>query len=162
MIIRLIMAASLAVTLITSTAVGETFTDEERYARFMLFAECKPMQLVVAGISKDAAKIDLTKESIQAAAESRLRSARLYSTEADQYLFINTNVYLGAFTVRVQYHKRLFDPLSGEQTAAVSWESAGIGQHAGDSVYILSSVSRHLDKFLVEFLRVNEEACGKR
>ena len=100
MISRLILTAaccalwpSLAVTLITSTAVGETFTDEELYARFMLFAECKPMQLVVADISKDAAKIDLTKESIQAAAESRLRSARLYSTEADQYLFINTNVY---------------------------------------------------------------------
>ena len=52
--------------------------------------------------------------------------------------------------------------LGEAEAAAVSWENAGTGQHAGDSGYILSSVSRYLDEFLVEFLRVNEAACGKR
>ena len=56
MIIRLIMAASLAVTLVSSTAVGETYTFEERYARFNLFADCGPMGLIVKGLSEDAKK----------------------------------------------------------------------------------------------------------
>ena len=162
MSIRLIMAASLAVALVSSTAVGETSAFEERRARFQLFADCGPMQLTVEKLSEDAKKIGLTEESIQAAAESRLRSARLYSTEADQYLYINVNVVDVAFSARLEFNKVVSDPLSGERLYATTWNSSSTGAHAGDSGYILSSVSRHLDRFLVEFLRVNEEACGKR
>ena len=35
------------------------------------------------------------------------------------------------------------------------------GTHGGDAGFILSAVSQHLDKFLVEYLRVNEENCGR-
>ena len=44
--------------------------------RFELFNYCYPMRIVVEDLSTtDAAEINLTKESIQAALESRLRSA---------------------------------------------------------------------------------------
>ena len=141
---------------------GETFTAEERVGRFGLFAECKPLQLFVQKKDRDAAMIDLTEESIQTAAESRLRSARLYSTEADQVLYIDVTVIASAFHIHLKYMKKLFDSLSGERLLAVSWNTGSTGQHAGDSGYILSSLSRYLDEFLVEFLRVNEAACGKR
>ena len=103
-----------------STA-AETFTFEEEIDRFELFAECEPLQLVVEELGEAAAKIGLTEESIQAAAESRLRSARLYSTKAGQGLYINANVIGGAFTAKLEYLKRLFDPLSGERMPAATW-----------------------------------------
>ena len=162
MSIRLIMAASLAVTLVSSTAVGETSTFEERYARFELFADCGPMRLVVEELNEAATKIGLTREAIQAAAESRLRSARLYSAEAVPHLYIQVTVAGQAFNAATQYKKRVHDPLSGFRFLAPTWNISSTGTHGGNSGYILSGVSRYLDQFLVEFLRVNEEACAKR
>lgn len=34
-----------------------------------------------------------------------------------------------------------------------------MGTHVGDPGFILQSLSEKLDKFLVEYLRVNEEDC---
>ena len=48
---------------------------------FELFSDCLPTHLAIGELSRDASKIGLTKESIQAAVESRLRSARLYDSE---------------------------------------------------------------------------------
>ena len=36
------------------------------------------------------------------------------------------------------------------------------GTHGGDDGFIVQSVSELLDTFLVEYLRVNDEACGSR
>ena len=102
MIIRLIMAASLAVTLVSSTAVGETSTFEEQYARFQLFSDCGPMRLVVEELDEDAANIGLTEGPIRAAAESRLRSARLYRAGADPYLYIQVTVAGGGFSAMLR------------------------------------------------------------
>ena len=160
--IRLIMAASLAVALVSSTAVGETSAFEEQYARFKLFADCGPMLLVVEELTEPAKKIGLTEEAIQAAAESRLRSARLYSAGADPYLYIQVNVVGGGFSVILKYKKLVSDPLSGEEMYAATWDTGSTGTHSGNPGFILSIASGLLDKFLVEYLRVNEEACGKR
>ena len=159
--IRLIMAASLALSFLTTAAVDEATASD----RFRLFADCGPMFLIVGGLSEDATKTGLTKESIQAAGESRLRSARLYigaNTAALQYLYIAVNVVGGGFSVGLEFSKWVFDSLSGEELYAVTWGADSTGTHGGDSGFLLSAVSQHLDKFLVEYLRVNEEACGKR
>ncbi len=130
--------------------------------RFKLFADCEPMGLVVEGLPEDAAEIGLTEDSIRAAAESRLRSARLYIEASSPYLYINVNVLAGAFNVALEYNKSVFDPLSGLSGVASTWSSGGTGTHGRDSGFILSQVSQHLDRFLAEFLRVNEAACGKQ
>ena len=114
------------------------------------------------GLGEAAKKIGLTEESIQAAGESRLRSARLYGTEADQVLYINVNVIGDGFSVGLEYQKLVFDPLSAEAMYAATWDTRGTGTHSGNSGYILSVISQDLDEFLVEFLRVNEAACAKR
>lgn len=64
--------ASLSVAaLLAPAAVGQV------RERFELFNACRPMRLVVEGLPDRAAAIGLTEQSLQAAAESRLRGARL-------------------------------------------------------------------------------------
>lgn len=46
--------------------------------RFELFNNCGPVSVSIEDLAPDAAKIGLTKDSLQAAVESRLRIARLY------------------------------------------------------------------------------------
>ena len=120
------------------------------------------MHLTVEDLLPDAAEIGLTRESIQTAAESRLRAARLFSPESRQYLYININMVGGAYNISVRYNKIVYDPLSDLSYHTPTWQKGLIGTHGGNSGNILSSLSGQLDKFLVEYLRVNEEACEKR
>ena len=69
-----------ALTFLATGAAGETL--HERIDRFELFTDCQPMGLVVEGVPPDASEIGLTRESIIAAVESRLRAARLYDADA--------------------------------------------------------------------------------
>ena len=136
---------------------------DERFSRFQLFANCEPMDVWIIGFDNpDAPNIDLTRDSVQAAAESRLRSARLYRSTSSLYLHIGVTLTERAFGVDVDYNKPVIDQFSGESFTAVTWRSGSIGTHGGDASYVLSYISRHLDKFLVEYLRVNEEACETR
>ena len=43
---------------------------------------------------------------------------------------------------------------------AQTWRTGEIGTHGRDAGYILQGISEHLDKFIVEYLRVNEGACN--
>ena len=158
-----LLLAALALLLPASGAAGESFV--ERYQRFKLYADCLPMRLLVEGLHDGASKIGLTKEALQAAAESRLRSARLYrSTLAHpyHYLYVNVNVFGRAFSIRLEFNKQVRDILSGDTSGAATWKVGSVGTHGGNANYIVSSVSQHMDEFLVEFLRVNEKACEKR
>lgn len=152
-------SVALALFFFALDAAGQS-TSEDKFAHFQLFADCQPMDLVVENLNSYASEIDLTKESIQTAAESRLRSARLYvSSLASPYLYINVNVVDRAFSINLGYKKPVYDPLSDSNYPATTWVTGSTGTHGGNASYILSSVSRYMDEFLVEFLRVNEEAC---
>lgn len=120
------------------------------------------MFLVVEGLSDGASKIGLTKKAIQAAAESRLRSARLYDSGASHYLYVSVNVVDRAFSISLGFKKEVRDILSGDTSMAATWDVGSTGTHGGNANFIRSSISGHMDKFLVEFLRVNEKACEKR
>ena len=137
-------------------------TSDNDFDHFQLFANCRPMNLVVEGLGDDASKVGLARESIQAAVESRLRSARLYSSEATNWLYINVNVGDRAFSTSLSYNKEVYDPASNQLRNAETWEIGGTGTHGEDAGYILSLVSQYMDSFLVDFLRVNEEACERR
>ena len=134
--------------------------------RFELFAKCEPMGFGVEDLSPDASEIGLTRQSIQYAVESRLRSARLYgSAQKDHSLHINVHVAGGVFSVLLEYKKDVSDPWSGEIGRTATWKSGSVSRlnaHGGDASYILSVVSQHMDKFLTEYLRVNEGACKSR
>jgi len=133
--------------------------------RFRLCNVCRPMDLVVEGLDRKATDIGLTEDRLRIAAESRLRSARLYTdshTESNgAFLYINAGVVGRAWSLHVRYVKHLSDPVTGETSLAPAWQEGVFGTHSGDPGYIIQSLSEELDKFLVEYLRVNEKDCPR-
>ena len=107
-------------------------------------------------------RLALRQSRFQVAVESRLRVARLFRSESHPLLHVNVHVLRSAFSTRVQFIKPVRDTLSGRLFVAPTWNIATLGMHGGNPNYILSDISESLDHFLVEFLRVNEEACEKR
>jgi len=70
------------------------------------------------------------------------------------------NTLKSAFTVNFQFNKMLSDPITGIESFAATWREGFVGR--GDADYILSTISLLMDKFLDEYLRVNEKACKTR
>ena len=149
-------------------------------------------KILGGGWSQEAQKIGLTPESVRNVAESRLRAARIYGDDIfGPLLHITVNVdqirsksggTLGRiFFVQVRLFKSVVDynqylrimrtgkteglPKKG-WGLATTWERntyGTLGRHDKDPGFILSYVSRFLDEFLVEFLRVNnDEQCQKK
>ena len=72
---------------------------------------------------------------------------------------VNVNVSGRAFNLTLAYKKLLYDQVADETNFATTWDSGAVGTHGGDAAYILSTLAGHMDRFLVEYLRVNESAC---
>lgn len=131
---------------------------------FELFTSCQPVSLVVESLGTDAEKIVLTRTDIINAVESRLRAARIYTDKSLQpYISIAVNVVGQAFSIDFQLHKALYDRGIGLAGLAPTWSKVLTGTHGNrgyeSGSYILSLLSRLLDEFLAEYLRVNEKAC---
>ena len=162
---KITFAASLILALALSFPVPCAVGDitEERLKRFELFCDCSPVGLSISNLSSDAKKLGLTREAVQANLESRLRSARLYTSDGlESYVFVSVNVVGNAFSIELQFKKLVYDRFSGNTFFAVTWETGSTGTHGGRADYILSSISQAMDRFLLNFLRVNEDACEKR
>ena len=134
-----------------------------QWNRFQLFNTCRPVRLVVETVNADAHAIGLTKAILQDCAESRLRTARLY-TESEQvaqgaYLYVNVNVATPAFSISTLYYKAVIDAF-GAGGPAATWALAGAGTHKGDADYVVTALSWHVDRFLAEYRHVNGESCG--
>ena len=132
------------------------------FDRFQLFNNCETMGLVVSVTAEDetAKDVGLTEERVRFAVESRLRGARLFRSGPDlPVLGVEINVVSGAFAVSMRYYKMLFDSVSGSSGFAIAWLTGTTGTHGSKSEFIVSSLSKSLDQFLTEYLRVNESAC---
>ena len=133
---------------------------------FDLWNKCEPIDLIVERLDDGAAAIDLTTERIQTLAESRLRAARLYDAAARPYLYVRVTVVVsenrrsGAYDIEVFFKKYLRDGVSDQNGFAVTWDTGNVGTHGGNAGFILQHLSEHLDRFVLEYLRVNEAACG--
>ena len=154
-----------AMALLAAPSAAQAQDTVSRRDRFELFNACRPMGLVIEDLSDHAATIGLTRVTLQAAAESRLRVARLYSNDYTKtnhsYLYVNVNVVRASWNIFVQYNKVLTDEF-GVSGASATWYIGSNGTHGGDAGYIVSSLSQHLDEFLADYLRVNEAACKAR
>ena len=153
----------------------------ENEDRFKLFNECGPMRLDLSVQTEDApGGLELTEAQVQVTVESRLRSARLYlqppdvqyddqlyqdalnmaSLLANNHLHVNIHVVGSAFSNVVEFRKRVNDETTGNSRYAATWKRRTLGTHANNGGYILSGLALLIDEFLVEYLRVNESACG--
>lgn len=147
-------------------AEDKQMSSQEGLKQFELFVNCQPVYLTVEGLHNmpHAEKIGLTKTAIINAAESRLRSARIYTNDpANPYqLYINVNVLRSAFNVYIAFDKMLYDFRNRLNGFATTWYTGTTGTYGQGSGYILSSVSVLIDQFLVEYFRVNEKACEQK
>ena len=151
--IRTTLALSvLALTLIAPWALGQE-------TRFALFNDCKPVDLIVI-IEDPGGETDLTEDRIQTSVESRLRAARLYDSDEVHYLFVYVHVVGRGHSIETAFKKWVFDPVSEEYGFASVWVLTSTGTHGGDGSDFLGSISEITDRFLVEYLRVNDAACG--
>ena len=124
---------------------------------FELFVDCKPVDLAVEDIDAEGEDV-VTGEAIRNAAEARLRSARMYDLQGPGILYINFIVVGAAFSLNVEFYKWVVDEY-GNGGLGRTWRVAGTGTHGEDGDFILSSVSRYMDEFIVEYFRANDFAC---
>ena len=118
------------------------------------------MTLLVEGLPEDATTIGLTKDSIEVAVRSRLRAARLYTEDyAGAWLYVNVGVVGRAFGIETKYQKMVRDTATELEYTATTWDISTTGTHSRNSSYILATVAKYADKFIDEYLRVNEDAC---
>ncbi|MDE0032734.1 MAG: hypothetical protein OXU75_06330 [Deltaproteobacteria bacterium] len=123
-----------------------------------LFTGCAPLRVAV-GFSMTNTDLALAEEALSKAAESRLRAARLFRTDSAQFLSVDLNVVGTAFSLRIGLNSWVGDMGFGRGGTVLMWGSGATGTHGGDPQYILGLVSRHLDEFVLKYLRVNEEPC---
>ena len=129
--------------------------------RFQLWNACEPIYLLVESPSDDDVKLGLTHEGITTTVRSRLRAARLYrGSRRDPHLYVNVNRVGVGFSVSLEFRKAFFDRISDRAGSATTWNTSVTGQSRRTD-YILSSISQLTDKFIDEYLRVNEPACSR-
>lgn len=174
----LIMRPSIAALVILLMGLSCHAQPEERAERVHLYNGCLPVDIIVEVLSDDAKEIGLSREAIQNALESRLRGAHLYATPENfsetvkrarllfpgrllnviSFLYVRVSVIDRAFAITVAYRKWVTDEMSGVKTYATTWETGSVG-NTNSAGHVMNSLAEHMDKFLVEFLRVNENDC---
>lgn len=110
--------------------------------------------------------------------ESRLRSARIYIEKAsfseesphtylnvyENYpgLYVNINVVSTAFSIGVSFTQGVQS--FGGYGRAATWETGTAGTHGGDGggdKFLLSTLQGKIDKFINEYLKVNQKDCNR-
>lgn len=123
------------------------------------------MNFIVEPIREDQSrKIGLTNEAIENEIEPRLRAAYLFKANASQYLSINVNLsaFGNFFGSSLSLNRYVNDMGFGIGGFVTVWNTSTIGMHDGDSKPILGAITLLLDKFLTNYLRVNERECGQK
>ena len=164
---RTVGALALAVALATPASAQ----DVSDLDRFSLYDDCEPMRLVIEDLSDDAAAIDLTEARIRTLVESRLRAARLFTTNplvanfespvrprVRAYLYVSVLVVQTTFASSVRYEKSVEDVASGVTRETPTWAHLLAG-NSDEGGYVVQAISEQIDKFILEYLRVNEAAC---
>lgn len=127
---------------------------------FWLGNECEPIALLVEQVGRAETRLGLTQQRIITTVRSRLRAARLYWDRIGPYLYVNIHVVGDAVSIRVTFNKPLSDPISGQKQIATTWNQGVLGQN-NNADDVLASLSRLIDGFIDNYLRVNEAACQR-
>ena len=129
-------------------------TTSSRSSRYQLFTECAPVKLSRFGVTAAFTGTAGVREM----AESRLRAARIWGGredddgEADPLI-----LHIDYGSTRATFRKEVWDPLSSEFYISEVWTGVLLGAdlEAEES----QRASTLTDRFILNYLRVNEEAC---
>ena len=146
--------------LVFMLACATVQAQNSEFNRFRLYSACSPVHLLVESLSKDATDIGLTKEDIITTVRSRLRGARIYTSEQKfPQLYVNVGVAGRAFSFSVELAKFVSDLETDLIYPATTWQTGGGGTHGNDPGYILQGIGQYIDRFIDEYLAINESAC---
>ena len=110
--------------------------------------------------------IGLRTSTIANAVQSRLRAAGVYSAETrgnDNFLSLVVRFYgRGDYTMSLQFSKGFLRDKYGFSGNISTWETSSHGRHAGSASFLMESVRQKLDRFMNQYLLVNEPACSRR
>lgn len=148
-------------------------TKIEDVEKFMLLTNCAPVHVVLSIKTNEQVQID--KKSIMNVLESRLRSAGIFFDKKDfgkeetKRVPVPLYVYVRSFRGRtldisivsislLKMVQEIHNNLTG---MANVWEEHRISPYSSEKD-VSSVLSQLMDKFLTEYLRVNEAACKRR
>ena len=159
----LLVALAIVVGIQSSFTMGQDVPGPNEYGRFQLYNACRPMELRVLGNNE---------ERLWVTAESRLRAARLYTTSRSRSTsgatlvvthwskLCNTLSSSSESVLKVSYRKLLTDPASGVTELCETWKTTRFSSYDYPE-NTAQSLSEAMDKFLLEYLRVNEKDCSR-
>ena len=124
-------------------------TDDDRWR---LFTGCRPLS-VTAAVSEHAVEVGFSEERLREILETRLRGPRLYDPGEDPPLL---GVTVDTVKRQLALAKLVRDDATGLEREAVTWESLDYGTATLEPDFIMWRLSRVLDYFILEYLRVND------
>ena len=132
---------------------------------FQLWNKCRPIgfELKLYG----GKSLGLTRDTIKTLVRDRLKAARLYTENYEPpEKRLEMLVRVGgpanpAFSYLMLFIKRMKDEETGLHLDATGWLKDAFGAHQGERAVVLFHISQALDKFIDEYLRVNDTECGK-
>ncbi|MCY4609964.1 MAG: hypothetical protein OXD40_15440 [bacterium] len=152
---RTLIAAALAACVASPT---EALLLEGERAAENLATQCAPVALHIAlwGNAEDNTELWI---KLWNAAESRLRSARIFDDE-NQYQVLNVLVgsHGAATVIEMDLRRFAIDSGHGKSGEVIVWTTLHLMAHGDDQLY-RDVAAGHLDQFLAEYLRANPE-CG--
>ena len=158
----------MAATLEETEDLGGKFEElREGYAsrsfRYALFTACAPVKLsrfgeTGTGIVDHLGLNVLREAGVREMAESRLRAARIWGGYSGGELSpLVFHIDYGARNAT--FRKEVWEPLSGEFHIADVWTHSLSGGEAETDISQRQRVSTLIDRFILEYLRVNEGDC---
>lgn len=148
-------------------ADADAFLDDDdgerlmaEYERFQLFHRCASMGLLVM-MDDGKGKGALAADSVEVAARSRLRAARIFDEEGDPVLlvYVTKTRRSGAFAVSLHFSKFMTDLSTGDTRRATTWMHSAVGIDQDNSL-LRGLLAEMLDEFVDAYLRVNAESCS--
>lgn len=155
-----LLALSLLVAPHLTNAQGEALIQEMR--EWMLWNDCQPISLNI-GISDRAIKEGLSRKKVEAAIETRFRSARIYGKTGNNLAFFGmiVDVANSAFTVEGSLQIRTYRQMQSEEWRhgpTTTWLSSTFGTY-NNPEFILENALSITDNFITDYLRVNYDDC---
>ena len=140
--------------------------EAEDFDRFQLFAECRPIELIVHVDTEPDVDATEATRIIYAVVQQRLELDGLFPTElakAGSRLVITVSDFHGAHSIALDYYKLARDAYSGSTYGAITWQRGGVGYYPGNwrrfVDFVVVQVSRHVDLFIGKYRQVNQAAC---
>ena len=155
-------AAALAALVLVSAAPAtgqEPISD--RIDRQLYYTACAPLGLYAVVVDDDEEPIGLTEDRVRTMAESRLRAARLYTSDpARAVLVMAVIVFRNAYTYTVALTKRLTDELTGRSDLyPTTGTYPSIGTHGRNPGFMMQQLTESVDALVGDYLRVNAGNC---